>query len=146
MKYLNLLFLFVFNTIFSQQIDYNAKKFIAEGYDVVSYFNNESKEGKNDFTTEYNGAKFRFSSAENLNIFNENPKKYIPQYGGYCAYALSYGDKVKIDPETYEIREGKLYLFYNSWGSNTLKKWLEENPDILRKKADENWQQLKYKK
>ena len=146
MKYLNLLFLFVFNTIFSQQIDYNAKKFIAEGYDVVSYFNNESKEGKNDFTTEYNGAKFRFSSAENLNIFNENPKKYIPQYGGYCAYALSYGDKVKIDPETYEIREGKLYLFYNSWGSNTLKKWLEENPDILRKKADENWRQLKYKK
>ena len=146
MKYLNLLFLFVFNTIFSQQIDYNAKKFIAEGYDVVSYFNNEPKEGKNDFTTEYNGAKFRFSSAENLNIFNENPKKYIPQYGGYCAYALSYGDKVKIDPETYEIREGKLYLFYNSWGSNTLKKWLEENPEILRKKADENWQQLKYKK
>ena len=146
MKYLNLLFLFVFNTIFSQQIDYNAKKFIAKGYDVVSYFNNEPKEGKNDFTTEYNGVKFRFFSKENLNKFNNSPKKYIPQYGGYCAYALSYGDKVKIDPETYEIREGKLYLFYNSWGSNTLKKWLEENPEILRKKADENWQQLKYKK
>ena len=145
MKYFSFLLLFAYTSVFSQQVDYNAKKFIAEGYDVVSYFNNQAVEGNNNFIVEYDGVKFRFSSDKNLKKFKENPTKYIPQYGGYCAYAMAYSDKVKIDPETYEINDGKLYLFYNSWGTNTLEKWLEENPETLRKKANENWDQLKYK-
>jgi hypothetical protein len=52
--------------------------------------------------------------------------------------------KVSIDAETFEIRAGKLYLFYNSWGNNTLESWLEENPTSLKKKADINWQKTKY--
>jgi len=54
--------------------------------------------------------------------------------------------KVTINPKTYEIRNGKLYLFYNSWGTNTLSLWLEENPIELAKKADRNWKQIKLKK
>ena len=53
--------------------------------------------------------------------------------------------KVSIDPETYEIRDGKLYLFYNSWGTNTLESWIEESPDNLRKKACNNWEALNKK-
>ena len=56
------------------------------------------------------------------------------------------GDKVSIDPETFEIREGKLYLFYNAWGTNTLELWLENNPEQLKETADVNWSNTKYKK
>ena len=71
---------------------------------------------------------------------------YIPQYGGYCAYAVAESSKkVNIDPETFEIRDGKLYLFYNSWGNNTLKKWNKKNVKGLQKKADLNWEVIKFK-
>lgn len=94
--------IFVFSTsfIFSQTINYNLKKgFIDYGFDVVSYFNNEVKEGSKQFTATHNGVKFKFSSKENLMHFYENPNKYIPQYGGYCAYAVALkGDKAPINP------------------------------------------------
>ena len=98
------------SSTYAQQIDYNNKKgFVANGYDIVSYFNNEAIEGDKNFTTEYDGGKFKFSSQKNLDIFIANPVKYIPQYGGYCAYAVAEkGEKVGINPETFEIRDGIL--------------------------------------
>jgi len=88
--------------------------------------------------------KFKFSNAENKITFENDPKKYIPQYGGWCAYAMGVsGDKVNVDPETFETRDGKLYLFYNAFRTNTLNKWTEEGPEQLRKKADENWKKIK---
>ena len=63
---------------------------------------------------EYPILKFKFSSEKNLALFKESPEKYIPQYGGYCAYAIAAKKtKMYIDAEAYEIRDGKLYLFYN---------------------------------
>lgn len=142
----NILFLFLLTslTAFSQKENYNLKKgFIAEGYDVVSYFNNKAEKGDKEFTTEFDGVKFKFSSKENLEIFKKNPKKYVPAYGGYCAYAIgAKAKKVSIDPETFEIRDGKLYLFYNSWGTNTLELWKEEGAEDLKKKADSNWEKI----
>ena len=148
MKSLLPLFLLYASLCFSQTIDYNTEKgFAVEGYDVVAYFNNQAVEGNKNFVSEYDSVKYKFVSKEHLNSFNKNPEKYLPQYGGYCAYAVgAKGDKVSIDPETFEIRNGKLYLFYNSWGINTLKSWKNENPELLRKKADENWKQIKHKK
>ncbi len=130
---------------FAQQIDYNTKKgFVANGYDVVAYFNNEAVDGNKKFKTTFDSVYYKFVSQENLNVFKANPKMYIPQYGGYCAYAIAVkGKKVSINPETYEIREGKLYLFYNTWGTNTLDLWLKENVKGLREKADKNWEGLK---
>ena len=73
-------------------------------------------------------------------MFQKNPKKYIPQYGGYCAYAIGKSsEKVSINPKTFEIRNDKLYLFYNSWGTNTLKPWKQETPEKLKNQADINW-------
>lgn len=137
--------LFVFITSFVQaQSDYNLKKgAIANGYDVVAYFNNKAEKGSKKYTTTYEGALFKFSSEKNLETFKKTPQKYIPQYGGYCAYAIGKtGEKVDINPKTFEIRNGKLYLFYNSWGTNTLTLWLQENPDELQKQADKNWRKL----
>lgn len=131
-------------SIHSQKKHANLEKgFIAEGYDVVSYFDNSPKEGDDKFVKELNGIKFKFSSQKNLIKFTENPNKYIPQYGGYCAYAIAEkGKKVSINPETFEIRDGKLYLFYNKGKTNTLQLWIDEGPEILRKNADQNWQKI----
>lgn len=144
-----LILLIAFTTIssLSQQTDYNLKKgYAAEGYDVTAYFNNKALEGSKKFTTTYDGVKFKFVSQANLDTFKKTPEKFIPQYGGYCAYAIAdKGKKVSVDPETFEIRDGKLYLFYNSWGTNTLEKWNEEGPEALRKKANIEWESVRTK-
>ena len=121
--------------------------YVANGYDVVSYFQKGPKKGSSKFTFTYDGARFRFSSDANLNLFKANPEKYIPEYGGWCAYAIgAKNSKVPIDPETYEIRNGKLYLFYNAFFNNTHTSWLEEGADELIKKGDKNWVKLKTQK
>tara|TARA_R110002049_G_scaffold70608_7_gene182372 strand:- start:80 stop:526 length:447 start_codon:yes stop_codon:yes gene_type:complete len=147
MKTAILLLLIATPSIYAQTIDYNLKKgHIANGYDVVAYFNYEALEGDKKFTSKHDGANYKFSSEKNLNLFTENPEKYVPQYGGYCAYAIAEkADKVSINPKTFKIKDGKLYLFYNAWGTNTLELWQKENEDVLQKKADENWGKIKFK-
>lgn len=147
MKHLALLTFLVVSTSFSQTIDYNTKSgYVANGYDVVAYFNHHAVEGKKQFTATYDGVKYKFSSKENLDTFSKNPTKYVPQYGGYCAYAVAVkSDKVSINPETYQIRDGKLYLFYNAWGTNTLELWKKENSQKLQQQADKNWGKIKFK-
>ncbi len=133
--------------LIAQENDYYVKKgYAIEGYDVTEYFNNKAVEGSKEFTTEYDGVKFKFVNQENLDKFKKNPVQYLPQYGGYCAYAVAHkNEKIKIDPETFEIRDGKLYLFYNAWGVNTLEKWQKEGPKELQKKADISWQNVSTK-
>ena len=148
MKSLSFIFIALITIVASaQKTDYNLKKgYVAEGYDVTEYFNNKAVEGNKEFTTTYDGAKFQFTSQANLEAFKKSPEKFIPQYGGYCAYAIAdKGKKVSIDPETFEIRDGKLYLFYNSWGVNTLEKWNKEGAEVLKKKADIEWDSVRTK-
>lgn len=121
----------------------NHKKGIAiEGYDPVTYFTGKPQEGKDDITTSYNGVVYYFTSEENKEAFNNNPDKYEPAYGGWCAYAMGEtGEKVKVDPETFKIIDDKIYLFYNFWGTNTLEPW-NKNEQSLKTKADKNWKQI----
>lgn len=138
---------FISFNAFGQETDYNLKKgYAAQGYDVTEYFNNKALEGDEQFSIEYDGAKFKFVNQANLNKFKKSPSTFIPQYGGYCAYAVAgKGKKIGVNPETFEIRDGKLYLFYNSWGTNTLDKWKEEGAETLKKKADIEWQSVRTK-
>jgi len=134
-------------SLFSQQKDYyTTKGYLIDGYDVVSYF--ESKKllkGNKKFETVFDGIKLKFSSQKNLDTFLATPKKYLPQYGGYCAYAVAAKNiKMDADVESFEIRDGKLYLFYNSWLSNKLEDWQKENTEELIEKANKNWEKLKY--
>lgn len=136
-------------TIVSAQTDekrakqFNVKKGLAlEGYDPVSYFDGGPIEGKASINTVHRGIVYQFSSLKNLNRFKAAPEKYEPAYGGWCAYAMGEtGEKVKIDPETYTIIDGKLYLFYNFWGNNTLTDW-KKNERKLKDNADRNWKNL----
>lgn len=122
---------------------YNLKKTVAlEGYDPVSYFDNKPLEGKEELKVSYKGVTYFFATPNNAAKFKANPEKYEPAYGGWCAYAMGEtGEKVKIDPETYKLVGGKLYLFYNFWGNNTLTDW-NKNEGPLKAKADQNWKKI----
>ncbi len=146
MRFFIFLYLTTISSAFSQNLDYNTKKgFAVKGYDVVAYFNNETLEGSKMYSTIFDDVKYKFNSQKNLDTFLKSPEVYIPQYGGYCAYAIATNSKkVDVDPKTFEIRDGKLYLFYNSWGNNTLKKWIEKDVKGLQKKADLNWEAIKF--
>jgi len=110
-----------------------------KGYDTVAYFTeNRPVKGKSEFSTEYNEATWLFSSQENLDLFKEAPEKYAPQYGGYCAYAVSQGSTASIRPELFTIHNGKLYLNYNESINN---KW-SQNKDNFISDADKNWPEL----
>ncbi|MCP9753528.1 YHS domain protein [Ferruginibacter sp. HRS2-29] len=130
---------------FSQDVlrkkHYNLDKGIAlDGYDAVAYFKqNKAVEGKKEFAVSDQGVIYYFSNAENKQDFLKNAAKYEPQYGGWCAYAMgANGEKVSVDPKTFKILNGKLYLFYHSWLNNTLTKWNKDEA-ALKTKADKNW-------
>jgi len=110
-----------------------------DGYDPVAYFK-EGKpvEGNGDFTHEWNGSKWYFSTAENKADFIANPEKFAPQYGGYCAWAVSQGSTAKSDPNAWHIEDGKLYLNYNQDIQTT---WLKDVPGHITS-ADKNWPKL----
>lgn len=89
-------------------------KLVASGYDVVAYFTkNNAIKGDEKIMLVYDGAEFHFSSEQHKKMFLANPKKYIPQYGGYCAYAVGNNYTASSDPEAWTIHNGKLYLNYN---------------------------------
>lgn len=126
-----------------RQKQFNIRKSIAlEGYDPVSYFEGKPTEGLDKWRYEHLGVAYLFSSNSNLNKFKTNPGKYEPAYGGWCAFAMGEtGEKVKIDPKTYKISDGKLYLFYNFWGNNTLEDW-NKGEKKLKEAADINWKKM----
>jgi len=111
------------------------------GYDPVAYFTTQKAvEGKKEISYTYEGVTYRFASAQDLDLFKGNPSKYLPQYGGWCAYAMgATGDKVDVDPGTFKLVNGKLYLFYNKFFNNTKKTWDKDEAN-LKTKADANWE------
>lgn len=110
-----------------------------KGYDPVAYFvAGKPTPGKPEHAATFNGATWLFSSAENKSLFEQSPEKYVPAYGGYCAYGTSRGYLVKIEPEAWSIRNGRLYLNYDL---GVRKQW-ERNPSTYIEAADKNWPRL----
>ncbi len=147
MRYFILIFLLSISvTLWAQNTtqrsrQFNLDKGIAlQGYDPVAYFSvGKATKGSAAISTIHQGITYYFSSETNKNQFLQNPAQYEPQYGGWCAYAMGdYGTKVEIDPKTFKIVAGKLYLFYNAYFNNTLKSWNKDEKN-LKAKADKNW-------
>ena len=111
-----------------------------QGYDPVAYFSKgKAMKGLATISYTFQGVVYHFSSSSNRDLFAKSPEKYEPQYGGWCAYAMgNSGEKVEVDPESYKIVDGKLFLFYDSFINHTLKKW-NLNQEELNRKADINW-------
>jgi hypothetical protein len=112
-----------------------------QGYDPVSYFEaGTARKGNEKFTFEHNGAVYRFESETHQKAFAADPAKYAPQYGGWCATAMAEGKKVEIDPKSFKITNGRLFLFYNGLFADARKKWLKDEAN-LTVKADASWKQ-----
>jgi YHS domain-containing protein len=111
-----------------------------KGYDPVSYFaGKKALEGRKDITLTHEGITYRFATTQDRDLFKSDPAKYQPQFGGWCAYAMgATGEKVDVDPETFKLIDGKLYLFYNAFFNNTKKTW-DKDENNLKAKADANW-------
>ncbi len=110
-----------------------------EGTDVVAYFTqNRAVAGKAEFSHMWKGAKWLFSSAANRDLFAKSPEKYEPQYGGFWAYAVGNNYTAGIDPQSWAIINGKLYLNYDP---DIKKKW-DGNRDTFIKQGDKNWPAL----
>ncbi|NOT40194.1 MAG: YHS domain-containing protein [Alphaproteobacteria bacterium] len=106
------------------------------GYDPVAYFKaGRPVPGAAQFSSEYKGATWRFASKENLDAFRANPAAFAPQYGGYCAWAVSQGYTASGDPQFWKVVNGKLYLNYDG---SVQAKWEKDIPGFIAK-ADGNW-------
>ena len=131
--------LFTFSHVVFSQQNLDKNKLAVDGYDVVEYFNDNPTPGNAKFQVEYKNAIYQFSSEANKSTFEKTPEHYIPEYGGWCAYAMgSYGKKVEINPESYSIENKKLYLFYKTSFTDTKKKWSKKTK-TLKTKANQNW-------
>ncbi len=106
------------------------------GYDPVAYFTaGKPMKGRDPYQFEWNGATFKFASAEHLALFESDPEKYAPQYGGYCAYAVAKGATASTVPEAWTVHDGKLYLNYSL---SVRERWREDIPGHIAA-ADRNW-------
>ena len=118
------------------------------GYDPVAYFEQgEAKKGVESESVDYSGLKYFFSSTKNRRLFEENPEKYLPKYGGWCAYAVAENSiKMEPDPTEWQIQNGELQLFTSSWLTRltgSLKDDWNEDPENYKIKADKNWDEIK---
>lgn len=116
-----------------------------EGYDPVSYsVDHKAVQGSRSFAYNYGGATFRFVSHAHRDQFVKDPDRYLPAYGGWCAYAMgAKNEKVEVDPETFKIKDGRVYLFYNRFFSNTLDDWNKDEQHLLPA-ANRNWAAFKH--
>jgi YHS domain-containing protein len=118
---------------------YSSSAGAIQGFDPVAYFTEgRPVRGTRQFTHQWNGATWRFSSAENRDRFAAAPQTYAPQYGGYCAYGVANGYAVRIDPQAWSVVDGKLYLNYSK---SVQASWLADVPGYIRK-AEAEWPQV----
>lgn len=112
------------------------------GYDPVAYFTDgKPVPGRAELSSAWNGATWRFASAEHKAVFDADPARYAPQYGGYCAWAVSQGYTAPIDPDAWKVVDGRLYLNYSR---DVQQDWEKDVPGHITK-ADGNWPGLEQK-
>lgn len=109
---------------------------IINGYDAVAYFTeNKAVQGNPKYQSIYEGAKYYFASSKNKALFDSNPEKYKPQFGGYCAMGVRMGELEEIDVNKFVIEDGRLLLQRN----DKAHKMFMMNPEENLKLADQNW-------
>ena len=129
------------------KVNINEDGVALNGYDVVAYhLQNDAIRGSKVHSTTHEGVTYYFSSVKNLEDFKSSPKKYLPKYGGYCAFAVAMkGAAVPVDPHTFKLHDGDLYLFFNDLYEgapfNTIIPWNADEKNLIPK-ADASWKKL----
>ncbi|WP_424961839.1 YHS domain-containing (seleno)protein [Ekhidna sp.] len=140
--------LLVLGTIgaYAQMYNTDDSKIALNGYSPVSYLDLQlAQRGSKEYVTEYDGVKYFFTSAEQKKTFDANPKKYLPQYGGWCATGIAIGAKFRTDPNKFLVVGDQYYVYLNSIEVDALQVWNEKGHDAMVKNANENWKKLKSK-
>ena len=126
----------------AQKVNTSFTGLAIDGYDPVAYFTEHKPvKGRSEFPYEHGGATYRFASAANRDLFVKDPQKYLPQFGAFCAYAVSRGYTADTDPLAWKVVDGKLYLNYNAGAQ---KKWEEDIAGNIQK-GNANWPALSRK-
>ncbi len=124
---------------------YNLENVLAlQGYDPVAYFaegGGRPREGSKHITHNHESVTYRFATEDNRKRFVANPTRFEPAYGGWCAWAMSEGSKAEIDPESFRIFRGRLFVFYDGLFANTRSKWVKDEAGRMGL-ADKNWKKL----
>jgi hypothetical protein len=117
-----------------------------QGYDPVSYFSGLPLMGKPKYRAAHGGIQYQFFGKKSMAQFNLAPEKYLPAYGGWCAWAMLDGEKVAVNPQRFKVIDGINYLYYDGFWGNTLKKWNKlagrEGDAVLVRRAGEHWQKI----
>ena len=112
------------------------------GYDPVAYFTDgKAMKGSGYHVADYKGVTYAFASKDHKQLFEDNPEKYVPAYGGYCAYGVAVGKKFVSDPEAWKVVDGTLYL---NLDKDIQSKWLQDVPGYI-KKSEAKWKEIKDK-
>lgn len=131
-----------------KEYDLGKKDLALEGYDPVAYFpdfQGKATEGKKSISYTYQGVLYRFSSEDNKKAFVADPSRFEPMYGGWCAWAMTdgKGSKTGINPKSFTIEDGRLYLFYDGFWGDTRKTWKKKGAaPKLKANADTNWKRI----
>ncbi|WP_431124708.1 YHS domain-containing (seleno)protein [Flagellimonas flava] len=114
------------------------------GYSPVSYLDlGLAQIGNKAFKSEHKKVAYYFTSEDQKKTFDKNPERYMPQYGGYCAFGVYAGAKFRVDPNKFMVKDGKYYLFLNNVELDAKQLWLaENNHGKLKSAADTNWEKL----
>lgn len=130
----------------AKKLNIDGDQLALEGYDPVSYFTEQPMKGYPALQIKHNEVVYYFENEENRIAFTQDPEKYVPAYGGWCAWAMLDGDKVEVDPLSYKIINGKNHLYYNGFWGDTLAKWNKkagkDGEQTLVDAADKEWADL----
>ena len=133
------LFILIAFNVFSEDYYNHENEIAIKGYDPVAYFTQQKAvKGSAFYSYHWDGVTWYFASIEHRDLFKANPQEYVPQYGGYCAWAMSRGYFAGVDPKVWYIYNEKLYLNYNE---GIGKKWEKDIPGSIEK-GDAQWKRL----
>ena len=114
-----------------------------KGYDPVAYFvSDNAQKGSKKIQYTHDGVIYRFTSESNKQLFIGDPEKYLPAYGGFCAYGVGHdGKRFNVNPKAFKIIDGKNYLFWKRFIYDAIKRW-DKDEEQLKINADRNWKKL----
>ena len=134
----------LFGQSLKTQYNIDDSKIALQGFSPVSYLDmGIAQRGLKQYKSTYNDVSFYFTSAEQKTKFDANPKKYLPQYGGYCAFGVTVGAKFRTDPNKFIVKNGKYYLYLYDVEVDAQQLWLDGEHSELVTKANTNWKSLR---
>lgn len=113
-----------------------------DGYSPVSYFAGKAERGSEQFAVEHDGVTYQLTDASQVEEFERDPDRYVPAFGGWCAFGMAISDKFPVDPTSYKIVDGRLFLFLRNDRLSALEMWDDGDEAELTQKAAAHWMKV----